>query len=79
MVGEDGKALLHRITPLNDPIAAEQDALSICKVCCCSPRASAAQASSHDNHLLAVTRRHVVGSNRLTLKAIYSLNTLIRF
>lgn len=32
LVGEDGQALLHRISPINDPLAAEQDALAICKV-----------------------------------------------
>ncbi|EIE22579.1 hypothetical protein COCSUDRAFT_66290 [Coccomyxa subellipsoidea C-169] len=32
LIGEDGQALLHRISPLNDPLAAEQDALAICKV-----------------------------------------------
>ena len=32
LVGEDGYAILRRIQPLYDPVAAEQEALEICKV-----------------------------------------------
>ncbi|BDA45841.1 hypothetical protein COCOBI_07-6280 [Coccomyxa sp. Obi] len=32
LVGQDGQAMLHRISPINDPVEAEQDAMAICKV-----------------------------------------------
>ena len=36
LVGADGHAILRRIIPVYDPVAAEQEALDICKVPCFS-------------------------------------------
>ena len=32
LVGADGDAVLRRVVPIYDPVAAEQEALDICKV-----------------------------------------------